>query len=339
MKDSAQNVRRARFYKGNGRSATTTLQTDDFLEVDFNPTALKHSVNRANAGAAQGRHSQQYSRQTETSLSMELLFDSTPTGEDVRKKTEWLAQRISGSSGQASKKQEPPLIIFEWGTYQFSGVLTSFSETLDYFAAEGIPLRASVSITLEGRDAVRSTEGAKAEDWKLNLDEGTVVATAVGQSVTSLANRAGVQDTGRGLATQNGEENMRLPQRSSLVLDRAGKLNPPLPFVPGTSSEPKPSGAPSRSDAGSAAIGLPKSAGVAASEGAFAFLRSPPASGASSPLDGSAILLRRSGDQPLPAEADFSLGGRAATGAAATGLRARVGAGLRLSDCLRFEEE
>lgn len=338
MRDTAGHVRRARFYKGNGRSAATSLQSEDFLEVDFNPTSLKQSVTRSAGRAGNGQRSQQYSRQTETSLSMELVFDSTPTGEDVRKKTQWLAQRISASAASRGKEQDPPLLIFEWGTYQFSGVLSSFSETLDFFSADGIPLRAGVGITLEGRDAVRTQEGSAAGGWKLNLDDSTVVPAPAGQSVTALAARAGARDTGRALAAKNQEENMRLPQQSTFVLSGAPKLYPAPPFAPqskGATSVSPGLGA----ERPASSVGPYRSAGVAASDGAFAALRSPARTAAGGTPWASALQPGSGDDPSRGSDSDFTTSGRATNSGASVSLRAQVGAALRLSDRLRFDEE
>ena len=46
------------------------------------------------------------------------------------------------------------MLSFEWGVYQFQGVMESFKETIDFFSADGIPLRALVSIGLARQDKV-----------------------------------------------------------------------------------------------------------------------------------------------------------------------------------------
>ena len=38
--------------------------------------------------------------------------------------------------------------LFLWGTFQFVGLVESYNETLDFFSASGVPLRATVSMSL-----------------------------------------------------------------------------------------------------------------------------------------------------------------------------------------------
>ena len=48
----------------------------------------------------------------------------------------------------------PPVLMFQWGTYQFQGIMDSFKETIDFFSADGVALRALVSIGLSRQDNV-----------------------------------------------------------------------------------------------------------------------------------------------------------------------------------------
>lgn len=47
-----------------------------------------------------------------------------------------------------TKKPAPALVRFHWGSFIFQGVLEQYSETLEYFTPDGVPLRARVSVTL-----------------------------------------------------------------------------------------------------------------------------------------------------------------------------------------------
>ena len=46
----------------------------------------------------------------------------------------------------------PPAIRFQWGTFQFDGVVDSINESLEYFSSQGIPLRATVSMKMSRQD-------------------------------------------------------------------------------------------------------------------------------------------------------------------------------------------
>ena len=83
---------------------------------------------------------------------MDLVFDTTATGEDVRETTDKMAKllKANGPSG----KQVPPLVEFSWGLYRFTGMVEQYKETLDYFGASGVPLRSGVNLTLSSQDVV-----------------------------------------------------------------------------------------------------------------------------------------------------------------------------------------
>jgi LysM repeat protein len=54
-------------------------------------------------------------------------------------------------------------VRFSWGTFIFRGIITSIEETLDYFAEDGTPLRATVTLGMAmnevEREANRSSSG------------------------------------------------------------------------------------------------------------------------------------------------------------------------------------
>ena len=41
---------------------------------------------------------------------------------------------------------------FQWGSFLFEGVMDSMDETLEFFSADGRPLRAKVSISITSQD-------------------------------------------------------------------------------------------------------------------------------------------------------------------------------------------
>ncbi len=121
--------------------------------VQFNPTSLR--VTHSTSGGASSQSTtgnagpQDKSLQPTSysgSLAVDLLFDTSESGEDVRKNTLKIAAMIA--------KQAPtdaPLVQFLWGNFLFNGNIQSMTETLDFFSDRGIPLRATVNLTLEGQ--------------------------------------------------------------------------------------------------------------------------------------------------------------------------------------------
>jgi len=126
------------------------------IAVDFNPQTLRvsyrtqgpTSTNRASQGqgaenGAKTGVSNQRTGFTTGLSSLELLFDTSESGEDVRSKTLKIAQML-----HLPNKNTAPIVVFQWGTFLFRGTLDSMDETLDYFTDSGKPLRATVSLSM-----------------------------------------------------------------------------------------------------------------------------------------------------------------------------------------------
>src|SRR5262250_828544 len=83
----------------------------------------------------EGQTKKQYVTQGTGKLTMDLIFDSTSTGEDVRTSTKKIADLMQADpKSSGSKKQTPSIVLFEWGAYKFQGMMESYKETLDFFA-------------------------------------------------------------------------------------------------------------------------------------------------------------------------------------------------------------
>ena len=99
-------------------------------------------------------------------LVVDLLFDTTESGEDVRNTTLKIVAMMKGPEDDKQSQKEaasaPPreLVRFSWGTFLFNGSIQSLSETLDFFSEQGIPLRSTVKLTLNGVELERETPGA-----------------------------------------------------------------------------------------------------------------------------------------------------------------------------------
>lgn len=145
-----------------------------WLRVHFNPETLKTSLStnlKSSDRGGSGRTGGQYIEKSESSLSLELVFDTSTTApdiheepsaagtvtrlvhSDVRRFTRTLATfflQTRTPSQAASRKPPPPSRChFRWGSFGFTGMVSSMSETLDYFSSDGVPLRATVSLTLK----------------------------------------------------------------------------------------------------------------------------------------------------------------------------------------------
>jgi hypothetical protein len=180
------------------------------LTVDFNPASLKTSVANKIQDPAEtgGGAAAQHTRTTTTKLELELVFDTTESGEDVRARTGKLKDFAVVAAGAPTA---PPRIAFVWGRFRYEGMVESLNETLEFWSVEGVPLRASVQLTMQGMAADTVAAGAAA-----SATLGTVPSGGFG--VTKVATDAGDPRAARRIAAANGVENMRMPGGGALAV-------------------------------------------------------------------------------------------------------------------------
>jgi hypothetical protein len=262
----------------------------------------------------------------------------------------------------------PPVIVFEWGTYKFQGMMEAYKETLDFFAPSGVPLRASVNLTLSKQDEVfaPSAKGEKINTaGSLGVSDPGAVQAPPGRDASSLSAGAGDPRAARSIAEANGLESLRFSGSASATVGASATLGAPSAFASGGAGLGVGGGAGIGVSAGaslgvsagagigfsggagagigisagagaglSAGIGGRSSAGVSATEGAFAGLRTARQTGASSDWDPKRLLPRAgSPGVATDAGASFGVGGQATTEAASS-QRADVGA----KASLQFED-
>ena len=178
-------------------------EPSEFIPVDFNPVSLEVTVQTETK--AEGGQNAQHVSKSSAKLSLELIFDSTDTGEDVRKRT----QRIERLLVPADKKT-PPRVRFEWGAFKFDGFVDSFKQTLDFFSQNGVPLRAVVPLSLSQPEYVFD---------KLDAGRNAGVDNTLdvsGGAPSSLAAAGGDPGAARLIASANGLESLRLDAGVSL---------------------------------------------------------------------------------------------------------------------------
>ena len=131
----------------NAAIATIGIVTDgkfkvpDPISVHFNPVSLQLQVSNTKSNQQEsGGKAAQNSGETTAKLTMDLVFDTTDTGEDVTSMTSKLQAFIAPPVPAGKKNTEkpaPPLVLFEWGTLRFKGIVESYKETIDFFSANG----------------------------------------------------------------------------------------------------------------------------------------------------------------------------------------------------------
>jgi hypothetical protein len=196
------------------------------VEVDFNPESLKLSLsNQSSGGDQQAGGSTQYLGPGSSTLSVELLFDTSASGTDVRQRTEALAYFIVGDAQRENEERmAPPKASFRWGSFIFEGIIESMDETLEYFSEQGVPLRATVSLSLK-RDALvlyqEERQGARSDQPNQGVGDVTPLSSArSGDSVQSMAGRAGVSANWKAIAEANGiDDPLRLEAGAMINLN------------------------------------------------------------------------------------------------------------------------
>lgn len=291
------------------------------FEVHFNPESLQYTVSNTLKDEGSGKKKKQYVDKTEAKLSMTLVFDTTHSGEDVRTYTDKTAKLLQPVS--EGKKQVPPNVEFGWGAYSFKGMVEQYKETLDFFSAEGVPLRASVELTLASQDVqfdsarnpATSVDGANATDTP-------VVPAAGGNGPSGLANQLGDPRAARAIAAANGAGSLRFGGEAGLAIAAGIELKAEAAFSVGASA-----------GAGlSPGVGAGGGIGFGLSGGAFGGLRS----GARQPgplPDAGAVF---SASASFGGGASFGAGGQLQASASG-GLSADVGAEADLNALIRFE--
>ena len=126
---------------------------EQVIDVQFNPTSLKLQYsNNADAGGVTAKAQPRQNPAVQPSvLSFDLEYDTAEDPDtDVRSLTAAVRRFVQPPADKP--KSPPPLVQFQWGTFIFNGRVTQITEDIDYFAADGRPLRAKLSLSITEQD-------------------------------------------------------------------------------------------------------------------------------------------------------------------------------------------
>ena len=216
------------------------------LTVDFDPKSLQltYTATGAPSGTdktSAGTWNKSAAQQTgqSVSLSVDLLFDTSADGSSVQDKTDLLVT-LTLPNNLSGKSAARRVVRFSWGSFLFYGNVDSMTQTIDFFTADGIPLRASIHLGLsqvsppdpEGATSgggaglaaglsARASFGANAgigigASVSAGVSAGASVGTTPftfsqsGDSVQAIAARAGAGVSWQAVATANSIDNPRL---------------------------------------------------------------------------------------------------------------------------------
>ncbi|MBE2260968.1 MAG: hypothetical protein IAE88_19085 [Rhodobacteraceae bacterium] len=197
------------------------------IRVHFNPASLQHTVSNTLKEEGKGAKKKQYVSQTTAKLTMDLVFDTTNTGEDVRITTNKMAQLLQPIPEGQSKKV-PPVVKFAWGAYSFTGMVEQYKETIDFFATGGLPLRSSINLTLSSQDV--TFEGGTSRDHASVDGDLTAEPVVVPDDDDGFggpqgaANKAGDPRAARGIAAANGASSLRFGAGGGLAVGASASV-------------------------------------------------------------------------------------------------------------------
>lgn len=189
------------------------------VTVQFNPDTLKVTfanqvVQPQGGDQSSGDKGQQFVGAGTTKLALTLWFDVTAMTQnaldDVRRLTSEVIYFMTPQPAKEDdKKLVPPGVRFSWGSFLFDGIVEGLEESLEFFAPEGTPLRASVNLTLSQKKILVSTfSGDGAVQTKGNKP---LSPAKSGDSIQSLAGDKGKNGGWQGIAAANGiEDPLRL---------------------------------------------------------------------------------------------------------------------------------
>jgi hypothetical protein len=301
----------------------TAAGQEKVVPVNFNPASLEYTISANSQG--EGGQSSQVVGSSSAKLNMELLFDTTDTGEDVRKKTheiELMLKPSAGAGGPNAPPQVAPSVLFEWGAIRFEGVVDSFKQTMDFFSSNGVPLRAAIALSLsqpnyqfDQQDSGRSA--AAAGDLVLPGGDPSSIAAAGGDPLAA-----------RGIAAANGLESLRAAAGGQISIGGGVSIGAAASFSAGAGAG---AGAGFGISAGagisagvSIGAGAQASAGVAASAGAFGGLHAEAGTGGKY-FDAQKIFAEVSAPA-VASGAAFDVTGKA-TSKGGSGFKAEIGPG------------
>lgn len=145
----------------NGK-ALIKIEAGPQMSVQFNPKELQidKSVSWTNAqGPATEDPAQEFKEPQSRSLSCTLYFDSLEQGADINGYIKTLERTVT----IVDSLKRPPMVIFQWGSFNFTGVVESLSQKYTMFLPDGRPCRAEVGLKMKSASAAKvgtkTTEG------------------------------------------------------------------------------------------------------------------------------------------------------------------------------------
>lgn len=166
----------------------------DPIAVQFNPTSLKLKLsNQVDGGRSNARQRRQQTGASSNVLSMDLIFDTADEGSpgapvSVRTRTADVEQFVVPAT---NNPDPPPRLRFEWNQLILTGIVENLDIEFDLFAANGVPLRAKMSLSIKEQKPeyqfLRGGSGNQTSDSAANPGESNS-ASSPGEGTNSPTN-------------------------------------------------------------------------------------------------------------------------------------------------------
>ena len=199
----------ARFKVLDGASGNAPRQFD----LQFNPASLEHTLSNEFDDRNGNNGARQFVKKSSAKLTMTLLFDTTLDGSSVRNLTNQVSRLLEPA--RSGGKKFAPKVEFGWGAYSFKGVVEQYKETIDFFSATGVPLRASIALTLASQDVEFSSTPQAAPERNAPPDP---VDAPPGTAPNQAANAMGQPRAARDIAAANGADSLRFGGSAGLAV-------------------------------------------------------------------------------------------------------------------------
>jgi hypothetical protein len=184
------------------------------LRLGYRTTGFAGTVKRKKQAEIQEVVAQQTGYWSD--LSMELLFDTSQSDQDVRLCTTFtLAEMIQQDVKTTAMV---PIVRFSWGTFLFVGTISSMDETLDLFSEQGVPKRATVNLSMNGVALERGkSEIEESPGGGAAIGTTPLTLSQAGDTLQNLVGRLTSTGSWKATASANNIDNPRLMQAGTVL--------------------------------------------------------------------------------------------------------------------------
>jgi hypothetical protein len=124
------------------------VDTNDTMDVLFNPKeySIQKSVQwEPHKAPGLDTPEQEFTSGNPAVLSVELFFDTYEDKTDVHDHTD----KVMALALVNADKHRPPLVMFQWGSTKFEGVMESLTVRYTMFHSDGKPCRATANLSIK----------------------------------------------------------------------------------------------------------------------------------------------------------------------------------------------